>query len=76
MATRATDKRQAEVMIRNSQYVKIPFYLPNGRTMWVKVTKMEARRIVNRTYEWDTPVLAVTEYVGGRVFMRPFNVEV
>ena len=76
MATRATDKRQAEVMIRNAASVKIPFILPKNRTVWVKITKMEARRVLNRAYERADLDLVVTEYLVGQVFMRPFNVEV
>ena len=76
MANRATDKREAEVMIRNAEWVKIPFYLPSHGVIWAKVTKMEARKIINAAYEHDDPELVVTEYQAGRVFMRPFNVEV
>ncbi len=80
MATRATDKREAEVMIRNAESVKIPFTLLDYQTTWmittwVKITKMEARRIINKAYERDNPELVVTEYLGGKDFMRPKNVD-
>ncbi len=77
---RATNQREAEVMIRNAESVKIPFTLLDYRTTWmittwVKITKMEARRIINKAYERDDPELVVTEYKAGYVFMRPKNVE-
>ncbi len=75
MATRATDKREAEVMIRNATSVKIPFTIPNMGATWVKVAKMEARKIINVAYERDHPELVVTEY-GDSVFMRPKNVDI
>lgn len=73
----ATDKREAEVMVRNAEWVKIPFMLPNDETMYVAITKMEARRIINTAYaERDDPALAVRQYQGGRVFIRPTHARV
>ncbi len=67
----ATDKREAEVMVRNAEWVKIPFMLPDDEVMFVTITKMEARRIINTAYEdRDDPQLIVRQYQGGHVFIR------